>query len=237
MLLLVVSGDKGAENSFNEGHLLFGTGRDAAAEICAPSYIFHIDLSGGETMPMRSPVFARSTRRAPGHRSPPSSSQAPNSSRSMIVCAAPDRPAGALAARRWLMPTDAFYEWRAWPDGKQPYAITRADGAPIAFAGLWEGWRDPAGETLRTFAILTPAANDDMARLHDRMPMILEPADCQLGWARSPKSTQIRSTRCCPGTPGSNRTYGKAGRLRSNLHQSRFARRGKPVAALGAPWR
>ena len=53
---------------------------------------------------------------------------------------------GALAARRCLVPADAFYEWKAVADGKQPYAIARADGAPLAFAGLWEGWRDPAGE-------------------------------------------------------------------------------------------
>ena len=84
---------------------------------------------------------------------------------------------GALAARRCLVPADAFYEWRAMADGKQPYAIARRNTAPLAFAGLWEGWRDPAGETLRTFTILTTAANDDMAQLHDRMPVILEKQD------------------------------------------------------------
>ncbi len=84
---------------------------------------------------------------------------------------------GKLAARRCLVPADAFYEWKAMADGKQPYAIARVDGAPIAFAGLWEGWRDPAGETLRTFSILITAADDDMSRLNDRMPVILEAAD------------------------------------------------------------
>ena len=83
---------------------------------------------------------------------------------------------GALAARRCLVPADAFYEWKAVADGKQPYAIARTDGAPLAFAGLWEGWRDPAGEVLRTFTIATTAANEDMAQLHERMPVILEPA-------------------------------------------------------------
>jgi putative SOS response-associated peptidase YedK len=83
----------------------------------------------------------------------------------------------ALAARRCLVPADAFYEWKAVADGKQPYAIARRDAAPLAFAGLWEGWRDPSGATLRSFAILTTAANADMAVLHERMPVILEQGD------------------------------------------------------------
>lgn len=74
-------------------------------------------------------------------------------------------------------PGDAFYEWRAIPDGKQPYAIGRHGGSPLAFAGIWESWRDPDGETLRTFAILTTVADGTMGQLHDRMPATLEPAD------------------------------------------------------------
>ena len=58
-----------------------------------------------------------------------------------------------------------------------PYAIARADGDPLAFAGIWEGWRSPDGEVLRTFAILTTAANEQLSMLHDRMPVIVEPAD------------------------------------------------------------
>jgi putative SOS response-associated peptidase YedK len=81
---------------------------------------------------------------------------------------------GALERRRCLVHADAFYEWRAMPDGKQPYAIGRKDGAPLAFAGIWEDWRGPEGETLRSFAILTTSANATMHTLHDRMPVILE---------------------------------------------------------------
>ncbi len=87
---------------------------------------------------------------------------------------------GALAQRRCLVPAAAFYEWQAVAGGKQPYAIARADGAPLALAGVWEGWRDPAGEVLRSFAIITVAANADLAWLHERMPMIVEPADWKL---------------------------------------------------------
>ena len=73
------------------------------------------------------------------------------------------------------MPADAFYEWKALPDGKQPYAIARSDGMPLAMAGVWEGWRAPDGEVTRTFAIMTTSANATMQQLHQRMPVILEP--------------------------------------------------------------
>ena len=80
----------------------------------------------------------------------------------------------ALAKRRCIIPATAFYEWRQEHDGKQPFAIARRDGQPLAFAGLWESWRDEAGEVLRSFAILTISANATMAQLHERMPVILE---------------------------------------------------------------
>ena len=82
----------------------------------------------------------------------------------------------AFTSRRCLVPADLFYEWKAMPDGKQPYAIARTDGAPVVFGGLWEGWRGPDGEVLRTYAIVTTPANAEMAVLHERMPLVLEPA-------------------------------------------------------------
>ncbi len=83
----------------------------------------------------------------------------------------------AFAKRRCIVPASAFYEWRADPGGKTPFAIARADGEPLAFAGLWEGWRSPEGDILRSFAILTTSANGQMSALHERMPVILEQAD------------------------------------------------------------
>ena len=57
---------------------------------------------------------------------------------------------GAFQARRCIVPIDAFYEWETTSTGKQPYAFARADGTPaLAIAGLWESWRDPAGEIRR----------------------------------------------------------------------------------------
>lgn len=83
----------------------------------------------------------------------------------------------APAAPRCLVAVDAFYEWWAVPDGKQPYAIARRDGAPTVMAGIWEGWQASDGEIMQTFAILTTAANATMRQLHERMPVILEPDD------------------------------------------------------------
>lgn len=77
--------------------------------------------------------------------------------------------------RRCVVPADAFYEWQQGAGGKTPHAIARADGTPMAFAGLWEGWKDPAsGQWLRTFTLLTTTANDLLRPLHERMPVILD---------------------------------------------------------------
>ena len=86
----------------------------------------------------------------------------------------------AMARRRCIVPIDAFYEWQATETGKQPHAIARADGAPMALAGLWEGWRGPDGTVLRSFAILTTTACKPLAHLHERMPVMLEPPDWPL---------------------------------------------------------
>jgi putative SOS response-associated peptidase YedK len=93
---------------------------------------------------------------------------------------------GALAARRCLVPADAFYEWRVSNGDKQPYAIARRDGQPMAFAGLWEGWRSPEGEVLRSFTIVTTTANAALRPLHERMPVVLEPADWPAWLAEAP---------------------------------------------------
>ncbi len=101
------------------------------------------------------------------------SARKPINARSETVATSPMFRA-AFAKRRCLVAATAFYEWKASPGGKEPFAIARADGDPIAFAAIWEGWRTPGGEVLRTFAILTTAANAQMSALHDRMPVILE---------------------------------------------------------------
>jgi putative SOS response-associated peptidase YedK len=85
----------------------------------------------------------------------------------------------AFRRRRCIVPADGFYEWTQRPDQKQkqPWYIHRPDGEPFAFAGLWETWRGPDrdAEPLLTCTILTGPANETMAELHDRMPVMLPP--------------------------------------------------------------
>lgn len=85
----------------------------------------------------------------------------------------------AARARRCLIPADGFYEWTRAGTARQPWYIRRRDGAPLVMAGLWQGW-EREGEALETCAIVTCAANESIARLHHRMPVIVEPEDWPL---------------------------------------------------------
>jgi putative SOS response-associated peptidase YedK len=92
----------------------------------------------------------------------------------------------AFAKRRCLLPADGFYEWLKVQDQgkvrKQPYYIHRADGDVLSFAGLYELWRDKSlpddhpQAWLWTTVIITTRAEDDVGHIHDRMPMVIDPA-------------------------------------------------------------
>jgi putative SOS response-associated peptidase YedK len=80
----------------------------------------------------------------------------------------------AFRKRRCLIPSDGFYEWKKVVGGKIPYSISMNDDSPFVFAGLWEGWKDPAnGEWLRTCTIITGEPNELVREIHTRMPVIL----------------------------------------------------------------
>lgn len=88
----------------------------------------------------------------------------------------------AYRERRCLIPVDGFYEWRREGETKQPYRIGFRGGKPFVFAGLWESWTAPegaenAGETIETYTIVTTDANEKLAPIHHRMPVIVDPAD------------------------------------------------------------
>jgi putative SOS response-associated peptidase YedK len=84
----------------------------------------------------------------------------------------------AFRARRCLVPADGFYEWPEGPTAPgHPFMFALRDGKPFAFAGLWESWRAPAGETVETFTIVNTAAEGAMTAYHHRVPVVLDPAD------------------------------------------------------------
>lgn len=90
-----------------------------------------------------------------------------------------------LTSRRCLLPADGWYEWRRDDGGKQPFFMTRPDGASIAFAGLWSTWHDPNAEQdappLVSCAVLTTAAVGQLTEIHHRMPLML-PARAWQRW-------------------------------------------------------
>ena len=80
--------------------------------------------------------------------------------------------------RRCLVPADGFYEWkRLDAKTRQPFAFRMADDAPFAFAGLWDAWKAPDGSWLQSYSIITTDANELMAKVHNRMPVILHAKD------------------------------------------------------------
>lgn len=91
----------------------------------------------------------------------------------------------AFRSRRCVVPATGFFEWKGEPGRKQPYAITAGDQPLFAFAGLWERWKPREGDPVETFTILTTDANESVAAVHDRMPVIL-PAGSVQAWLEAP---------------------------------------------------
>ena len=83
----------------------------------------------------------------------------------------------AFRRRRCLVPADGFYEWQRAEAGKVPHWFHPPDGELLSFAGIWESWSRPDREARHTFAILTTRANQDIAPIHDRMPVVVASSD------------------------------------------------------------
>lgn len=83
----------------------------------------------------------------------------------------------AFVSRRCLVPADGFYEWHRGEAGKTPFLFRPASGGVMALAGIWEHWEQPGHEPRDGFAILTVGANQDVAAVHDRMPVVVAPED------------------------------------------------------------
>src|SRR5690606_40972821 len=96
-----------------------------------------------------------------------------------------EKPAfrAALKHGRCIVPASGYYEWHTGPDKqKRPYYITRADGQPLALAGLWATWSGPEGEEIDSVATITVPTNAQLSVIHHRMPAILLDAESQDAW-------------------------------------------------------
>ena len=145
---------------------------------------------------------------------------------------------GAFKRRRCIVPADGFYEWPKAPKGTSrddrplPHYITRADGAMLAMAGLWERWSPPpAGDAadrantdaptgplqaLHSATVLTTAANSFMAPVHDRMPVLLERSQWGAWLDPANDHLEVLSAMCVPADEGTLRSH-RVGREVGNV--------------------
>jgi putative SOS response-associated peptidase YedK len=119
----------------------------------------------------------------------------------------------ALKLRRCLIPADGFYEWQKQPTAKQPYCFEVHGGELFAFAGLWERWKNPGGEWIRTCSILTTTANSLTSAIHDRMPVILDPDSYDLWLDPGMKDTAVVSEFLKPFDAKAMRCYPVSARI------------------------
>jgi putative SOS response-associated peptidase YedK len=94
----------------------------------------------------------------------------------------------ALQAKRCLVPANGFYEWQLQGAKRQLYKIGLRTGALIGFAGLWAKWTPESGEAVETFTIITTQASRLVSEVHNRMPVIIAPADYRL-WLTASTAT------------------------------------------------
>lgn len=91
--------------------------------------------------------------------------------------------------RRCLIPANFFYEWLKMKEGSTPYLIRPTDQELFAFAGLWDLIKDGEGKDYLTFTIITTSPNEIVAKIHDRMPVILSPED-EIKWLNPETSSE-----------------------------------------------
>lgn len=150
---------------------------------------------------------------------------------------AADKPAfrDAMRQRRCLIPADGFYEWRkTGTKDKQPYSFGMIDNDLFAFAGLWECWRDPAGQYIESFTILTTKPNSPVADVHDRMPVIVNRDDYDL-WL-DPGFADVAAIADClkPFDPRSMKKYPVSTRVNRAGNDDEECAREVPIAGVAA---
>jgi len=98
----------------------------------------------------------------------------------------------AFKKRRCIIAADGFYEWLHSGRTKQPFFVNMKNGAVFGFAGLWESWNSPEGSTVESCTIITTYANDLVRKIHDRMPVILQPVTYEAWLQDSTKAETLQ---------------------------------------------
>jgi putative SOS response-associated peptidase YedK len=119
----------------------------------------------------------------------------------------------AMKSRRCLIPADGFYEWMRDGKAKQPFCFEVNSGQLFAFAGLWERWRDPSGQWVKSCSILTTTPNAVTSAVHDRMPVILHPDSYDLWLDPGMQNVEAISELMKPFEPRLMRCYPVSGRV------------------------
>ena len=112
-----------------------------------------------------------------------------------------------LRRRRCLILADGFYEWLRQGKARQPMRILLTTGEPFAFAGLWESWTNPEGETIHSCTIITTTPNDVMRPIHDKMPVILLPEHEDAWLDHSMQDASVLSELLIPYPPDTMEAY------------------------------
>jgi putative SOS response-associated peptidase YedK len=127
----------------------------------------------------------------------------------------------AFKRRRCIIPADGFYEWKREGNKKQPYFFSLKDDCLFGFAGLWEKWRAPDGESLETCSILTTNANEALSAVHQRMPVILHPDTYGLWVDEDVRKQDLRKELLRPFPASEMIAYPVSASINSPYHQGK----------------
>jgi putative SOS response-associated peptidase YedK len=109
---------------------------------------------------------------------------------------------------------DGYYEWR--DTDKQPFAVALSNRGPMTFAGLWDAWNAPGGETIKSFTIVTTTANSFLQSLHARMPVLLAPQDWA-AWLGETAANDAQLKAMLKPYPGAGMAFWPVGRRVGNV--------------------
>jgi putative SOS response-associated peptidase YedK len=125
----------------------------------------------------------------------------------------------AFKRRRCIIPADGFYEWQRTGGKKQPFYFRFKDDRLFGFAGLWDKWRNADGESIETCSILTTEANAILSKVHDRMPVILDPEAYDLWLDEDVRKQDLRKELLCPFAASEMTSYPVSMAINSPQHQ------------------